>query len=205
MQIIRNCINERGKSFMKTKKILLVSILILVFLTSCQQKDTLINLDNYETSETQDKDVKYNYTVTGESSDDFFYLISDNPIDLRQKELLKEYDGSSSMLIKVASKYEEFWYREMEVAYNQLLKLVDEEDRQNLINSQTSWESYMENKKHIQKSFYSDHKYDVVGTLRTALSVEENAEETKARAYSLLEYLYIITGEINLVFSSEEW
>lgn len=214
---------------MKAKKLLLVSILLLVFLTACQQNDALITHENNDISETNESlvmqdsddksdvqdnnkelqegnlDVKYNYTVKGETSDDFYYLISSNPIDLMQKEHLEDYDGSSRMLVEIASKYEGFWYREMEVAYNQLLRVLDEEDKQNLISSQTSWESYMESKKHIEQSFYYEHKYDVVGTLRTGLSVEETADETKARAYSLLEYLYIITGEINMVFSSDEW
>lgn len=217
---------------MKTRKYFFVAILLLILLVSCHQNETLVKHNNNDTlveqdnsdtmdkkdnSDTKDKqdnndesleesfDVKYNYTITGNTADEFPILISDNPIDLRRKELLENYDGSSRMIIDVASKYEEFWYAEMEVAYKQLLKLLDEEDRQSLINSQTSWESYMENNKNIEDSFYDEQKYNGVGTLKVALTVEENAEETKSRAYSLLEYLYIITGEINMVFSSEEW
>jgi len=58
------------------------------------------------------------------------------------------------MISEIASKYKNWWYTEMKVAYNQLLKLLDEEDSQNLIKSQTSWESYMENKKYIEESFF---------------------------------------------------
>ena len=104
------------------------------------------------------------------------------------------------MISEIASKNKNWLYTEMKVAYNQLLKLLDEEDSQNLIKSQTSWESYLENKKYIEEIFFYQHKYDSVGELRKALFVSEEAEETKARAYSLLEYLYIINGEINMVF-----
>jgi hypothetical protein len=207
---------------MKTRKYFLVAILPLILLVSCYQNetlvkqnnnDTLVEQDNSDTMDQQDNnnksleeflDVKYNYTITGNTSDEFPILISDNPIDLKHKELLEDYDGSSRMISEIGLKYKDWWYTEMEVAYNQLLKLLDEKDRQSLINSQISWESYMENKKQIEESFFYQHKYDTVGTLRTALTIAEEAEETKERAYSLLEYLYIITGEINLVFSPEE-
>lgn len=153
----------------------------------------------------EDADIKYNFTIKGESPDELKALISDNPIDLRHKELLEDYDGSSQMIIEVASKYEEFWNVEMEVAYNKLLGLLDENDRESLINSQSSWENYMESKKNIELSFFNEQKYGNCGTLREALAIDDNADETKARAYDLLEYLYFITGEINLVFSPDEW
>ena len=203
MEIIQNCINERKKVIVKTKKYLLVITLSLIFLLSCSQKDTLVKQNNRIEASTNSLDVKYNYTIKGNTSDEFSILIEGNPIDLEYSELCKTYDGSSRMISEIASKYKNWWHAEMEVTYNQLLELLDEEDSQNLIKSQTAWESYMENKKHIEESFFYKHKYDSVGELRKALSVSEEAEETKARAYSLLEYLYIISGEISMVFSSE--
>jgi len=167
--------------------------------------DTLVEQDNSDETIGNSLVVKYNYTITGNSSDEFSTLITGNPIDLKYEELCKDYDGSSRMIEEIESKYKDLWYAEMEVAYNQLVKLLDEEDLKSLIDSQTSWESYMENKKLIEESFFFQQKYDTLGTLRTALTFAEEAEETKERAYSLLEYLYIITGEINMVFSSEEW
>lgn len=232
MEIIQNCTSRGGINYMRIKKFLLVALLAIIILASCHQNDDQINQDNNNILDTQDinkvldtqvnndtldtknnkndfleenLDVEYNYTISGDTADEFSSLITNNPIDLRRDELLKNYDGSSRMIIEISSKYKEFWHREMEVAYTQLMSLLDEEDQQSLVNSQTSWESYMENKKHIEESFYNEQKYDVVGTLRVALTVEENAKETKLRAYSLLEYLYIITGEIKMVFSDDEW
>lgn len=217
---------------MKNSKYFLVVVLLLLVLVSCHQDDTFSKQDDVETTNEQESNeiksehendntldkqndidkskdeiliVNYNYSVTGNTADDFLVLIIDNPIDLKYKEICKDYDGSSRMIREIDFKYEEFWRREMEVAYNQLLNLLDEEDCQSLINSQIAWESYMENKNQIEESFFFQQKYDSLGTLRTALIFSENAEETKKRAYSLLEYLYIITGEINMVFSSEEW
>ncbi len=199
---------------MKTRKYFFVVILLLLILVSCHQSDTLGVQSNIETMNNQDSDdesreesivVKYNYTIKGNTADEFLSLISENPIDLKYEELYEDYDGSSSMIRVINFKYKEFWYREMEVAYNQLLNLLDEKDRQSLIDSQIAWESYMENKSQIEDSFFFQQKYDSLGTLRTALTFYESAEETKKRAYSILEYLYIITGEINMVFSSEEW
>lgn len=186
---------------MQLKKYLLIAILLIVILTSCHHNENFSNKkDNYNLI-----NVKYNYTIKGESSDDFLQLILNNPIDLKRKEFLENYDGSCHMIKEISSKYEEFWFTEIEVAYSKLLRLLDKQDRQSLINSQTSWESYMENKKNIEKSFYNDCKYNTLGKLKEALIIAENAEQTKARAYSLLEYLYIITGEINMVFSSNDW
>jgi len=200
MEIIQNCIDERGKIFMKK---LLIIILPLIFLLSCSQENTLVKQDNRIEDSTNSLDVNYNYTIKGNTSDEFFIIIKGNPIDLKYEELYEDYDGSSHMISEIESKYKDWWYTEMKVAYSQLLELLDDEDSQCLINSQSSWESYMEDKKNIEESFYYLHKYDSVGELRKALSVSEEAEETKARAYSLLEYLYIISGEINMVFPSE--
>jgi len=192
-----------GRDFMKTIKYLLIITLPLIFLLSCNQESISTNQDNRIEAATNSLDVKYNYTIKGNTSDEFSFLIEGNPIDLKYAELCETYDGSSRMISEMALKYKNWWYTEMEVAYNQLLKLLDEEDSQNLIKSQTSWESYIENKKYIEESFFYQHKYDTVGELRKALSVSEEAEETKAHAYSLLEYLYIINGEINMVFSEQ--
>jgi|BioPla2DNA2_1021312.scaffolds.fasta_scaffold58038_2 uncharacterized protein YecT (DUF1311 family) len=189
---------------MKTRKYLLVAILPLILLVSCHQNDTFVKQHNRDETLKGSLEVEYNYTVVGNTPDEFPILISSNPIDLKYKEFYEDYDGSSQMISKIESKYKDWWYTEMEVAYNQLLKLLDENDRQSLINSQISWESYMENKKNIEENFFYQNKYDSVGELRKALIIAEEAEETKERAYSLLEYLYIITGEINMVFSSEK-
>jgi hypothetical protein len=143
--------------------------------------------------------------VKGNTPDEFPILISDNPLDKRYEEICEEYDGSSRMLEEINQRYEEFWYREMDVAYNQLLELLNEDDSKALVTSQDSWENYMENKEQIEESIFFEQKYDSIGTLRTALTYSERAKETKDRAYSMLEYLYIITGEIKIVFSSEEW
>lgn len=198
---------------MKIKKYFVVVILLLLILASCHQNKILSVHDNIETMNKQDDDefkeeplvVKYNYTIKGNTADEFPSLIADNPIDLKYEELCQDYDGSSRMIRVINFKYEEFWNREMKVAYKQLLNLLDEKDRQSLIDSQIAWESYIENKDKIEDSFFFQQKYDTLGTLRTALTFYDSAEETKKRAYSFLEYLYIITGEINMVFSSEEW
>ncbi len=63
----------------------------------------------------------------------------------------------------------------------------------------------MQHKKAIQQSFYNKQSYGDVGTLRVALIAKENQDEIRSRAYTLFEYLYIITGEINMVFSAEDW
>jgi len=185
---------------MKIIKRLLFMTLSLIFLSSCNQGSNSTNYDNRIEASINSWDIIYNYTVKGNTSDEFSILIDGNPIDLECEKLYAAYDGSSRMITEIAAKYKDWWYVEMKVAYNQLLSLLDEEDKQNLIKSQTSWESYMESKWNMEDSFYYQHKYDTVGQLRTSLSANEEAEETKARAYSLLEYLYIISGEINLVF-----
>lgn len=220
MIIIKRIKQGGGINHMQYKKKFLLLIVILIILTSCQQNDDSVNQGDFESDvqnellDTQEKesdslaenlDVQYNFTITGESPDEFEVLILNNPIDLRRKELLEDYDGSSRMTIEVASKYEEFWNIEMEAAYSELLDLLDGDDRQKLISSQTSWENYMESKKNIEISFFKEQKYNTCGTLREALAIDENADETKARAYDLLEYLYFITGEIKMVFSSDEW
>lgn len=190
--------------FMNIPKYLLAITLPLIYLLSYSQEYILVKQDNRIEPSINFLEVKYNYTIKGNTSDDFPFLIERNPIDLKYKELYAAYDGSNYMISEIETKYKNWWHTEMEVTYNQLLKLLDEEDIQNLIKSQTSWESYMESKKCIEESFFNQHKYDTVGSLRKALTVSEEAKETKARAYSLLEYLYIIRGEINMVFSSEE-
>ncbi len=185
---------------MKTNIYLLLSCILLL---ACGQEFTLVRQENRIEAPTNYLDVKYSHTIKGNTADEFSILINDNPIDLKYKKLCETYDGSSLMISEIESKYKDWWHTEMEVAYNQLMKLLDEEDSQHLKKSQSSWESYMENKKYLEDSFFYQQKYDSVGTLRKALSVSQEAEETKARAYSLLEYLYIISGEINMVFSSD--
>ena len=187
---------------MKIIHYLLTITLSFVSLSLCNPKAIVTTPDSQTESSVRDSDVTYNYTVRGNTPDDFSSCIRDNPIDLKYKELGEDYDGSCRMIVERDTEYKNWWYAEMEVAYSQLLKLLDEEDRQSLIESQTAWESYMAHKKNIENNFYDQGKYGTVGKLRQAFVVSEEAEEVKNRAYSLLEYLYFITGEVNLVFSA---
>lgn len=149
--------------------------------------------------------IQYNYIVKGGTTDEFELLIKNNPIDLRYSELIKDYDGSSEMIKRLNNEYMLFWDNEIDQAYSNLLKILKNKDLQLLIDSQINWESYIENKIKIENSFYEEMKYNKVGTLRAALRYDEIANETRVRALTLLEYLYIINGEIKMVFKREEW
>lgn len=146
----------------------------------------------------------FTYQLKGNTADEFAFLIANNPIDAEYQRLCENYDGSSSKMIELSNIYKEWWYTEMEVAYAQLLNLVDKEDLQALKNSQETWEVYKKNKFELDKIFYIEDKYDTVGHLRKAFVYDDEARLVKERAYVLLEYLYIFEHEINFVFNVDE-
>lgn len=152
-----------------------------------------------------DSDIQYGYTVSGNTPDEFLVLMSQNPIDLKENELLKKYDGSSQMIVDISKKSQEFWMREIENVYTELIVLMNDADKKALIDSQNAWKNYLKNKQSIEQIFYNKQNYGDIGTLRVALISKENADEIKRRAYILFEYKYIITGEIRMIFSSDEW
>jgi len=186
--------------------IILLGIIIaeaMIILKVCLSEDTIDSQKDY-IEYNESLNIDYNYTLKGNSPDEFEYLFSQNPIDAKSKELYDSYDGSTRMITEIEEKIKSWWQKEMEVAYNQLLILLNEEDKQNLIESQTSWVKYMENKKQLDNSFFLKDTYNSVGELRKSFVISNKAKEIKARAYSLLEYQYIINGEINMIFSSKE-
>lgn len=185
---------------MKLKRLLLFTVILMILFTAYNLNNSRTQSLENASQNNSSEELHYDYTVKGNSSDEFSILIQGNPIDEAHRVLLANYDGSSRLLIEYSNQYKEWWQVEMEQSYNQLLFMLNEEDCHYLKQSQASWEEYMENKKDLELSFFFNQNYDTIGNLRKALSVNEEAEETKERAYSLLEYLYIITGEINLFY-----
>lgn len=150
----------------------------------------------------ESNNIKYNekYTLKGNTSDEFAFLMVENPIDLEYKKRCDNYDGSSLMLIQIEEDYKNWWASEMEAAYIELQNLLEGEDLEQLKKSQVSFMEYLDSKGAVDTSFYVVQKYDTVGNLRRSMVYSDNAELIKNRAYILLEYLYILTGEIKFVF-----
>lgn len=150
----------------------------------------------------ENNNIKYNkkYTLKGNTSDEFAFLMTENPIDLEYEKICDNYDGSSLMLMQIEDDYKNWWASEMETAYTELQNLLEGEDLEQLKKSQVAFLEYLNGKDAMDTSFYVEQKYDTIGNLRTSMVYSENAELVKNRAYTLLEYVYILTGEINFVF-----
>ncbi len=222
MVIIEKLIKGRLKYMIKLKYV--ITLAIVFFITSGQNCSDLkcendlydfnfIKTENricdkvklFNKSIDSDSGLEYGYVVSGNTPDEFLVLMSNNPIELKENEELKKYDGSSQMIVEISQKSQEFWMREIENVYKELIVLMKNDDKKALIESQKAWENYMKNKQIIEQSFYNKQNYEDIGTLRIALISKENEDEIKRRAYILFEYQYIITGEIRMLFSPEDW
>lgn len=146
--------------------------------------------------------IEYNekYKIIGDTPDEFSSLIYENPIDLEYEKRCSNYDGSSLMIMEIEADYKNWWNAEMEKTYSELEKLLEGEDLEQLKLSQEAFLEHLNSKENLDTSFYFEQKYGEIGNLRSSSVYYEKSELVKNRAYTLLEYLYILTGEINFVF-----
>lgn len=165
-------------------------------------KDGAYNKVLEESESIEYNTIEYNekYKIKGDTPDEFSSLIYENPIDLEYEKRCSNYDGSSLMTMEIEADYKNWWNAEMEKAYSELEKLLEGEDLEQLKLSQEAFLEYLNSKENLDTSFYFEQKYGAIGNLRSSSVYYEKSELVKNRAYTLLEYLYILTGEINFVF-----
>ena len=189
---------------MKAAILKLLCMTFVLLLAACHSVDASLYPTLTSETPTPSEVIEYGFTIKGDSTDEFYFCFLENPIDAKINKMYESYDGSSRMIAEIAAVKRDLWRVELDDAYGRLLLLSDADEREMLTTAQAAWEEYMAYKKTTDDNFFRNVKYDTVGHERLGFLVDEEAEATKERAYVLLEYIYIITREIKMVYTPSE-
>jgi len=140
-----------------------------------------------------------------QGNDDFSVIINDNPIDRdyeQERKILQESPESTTLAWgALESKYLAEWQNEMNAALDDLSKLLNEEDRSNLEQSQKSWQSYMDDQAQFVMGQFLDTRY--FGTQGDVQFLAAQSKQTRERTIRLMEYLFSIDREaIDFVYDN---
>lgn len=154
----------------------------------------------------KDVELKTNGDVQSSSSTYFVPAPIIDAIDIKNKSIDAAYYSIKvndiSDHIEMICTYPNYWWEEMDYTYNQLNSVLNNEDRQILVQSQEAWETDFYNQNILQNNLYINNKYsEAYDDEIVELNILQ-MENVRYRVLELKEYYYIITGE--LIFQYEE-
>ena len=140
-----------------------------------------------------------------QGNDDFSTIINNNPIDRdyeRERKILQESAESTTLAWGAfEGNYLTKWQNEMNAAFDGLSKLLTEEDRSNLEQSQKSWQSYLDDQNRFVAGQFLDTRY--FGTQGDVQFLAAQSKQTRERTIRLMEYLFSIDREsIDFVYDN---
>ncbi len=140
-----------------------------------------------------------------QGNDDFSTIVNSNPIDRdyeRERKILQESPESTTLAWGAfESKYLKKWQDEMNAALDGLSKLLNEEDRSNLEQSQKSWQSYMDDQNRFVVGQFLDTRH--FGTQGDVQFLAAQSKQTRERTIRLMEYLFSLDREaIDFVYDN---
>ena len=125
-------------------------------------------------------------------------ILKENPIDAEYFPVL--FEGDRHEYLQNEAHYRDLWRAEVDNTYNALLKILDDEDKEQLKKSQDGWNDYMSGNQQIQISYFYIQKYEGSGQDNKMFAMSYQSYMTRNRAIELMEYLYFITGEVNFLY-----
>ena len=138
------------------------------------------------------------YGAENEEGATFSEAFHNNPID-QAYETAIEANESFSQLASIVVTFRKYWESEVDAVVMRLLEVLNEDNANSLIKAQRAWKEYMEYNGDFRYSALSFRNWQ--GDRRTASGLLLG--ESRTRAMELMEIYYIITGEIEFVFSPE--
>ena len=132
--------------------------------------------------------------------------IHNNPIDKAFDAL--ELGASTWQMVQECMRFTAYWNAEIDNTVEKLCTFLHEEDAEALKLAQQAWREYMDAHYHFLQSLLESFRPDDTawhygianGTLDWGLANTRYMDETRARAFELMEYYYRFTGEVCFVF-----
>ncbi|WBW96948.1 lysozyme inhibitor LprI family protein [Oceanirhabdus sp. W0125-5] len=200
------------------KKILTLSAVLCIFLTSCGNLE--INKRNNEAKYNITEDVNKDRmdTIKENSKDDEVKnedilgidldLLKDNPIDndywIEYRILNQSRNYTDKAVEKLRRKYYEIWDNELNVIYNKLLDVLEEEEKELLIESQKGWlQLHL-----IEPKFFSHtlKSRDAEERLREIAGMQLEYIQKKRirrRTLQLIQYYHMLGNEIKFDYKKQ--
>lgn len=182
-------------------KILLLFYLMIV-LSACQNNSQSTALN----SEANNNEVLPmgigTYDLTGE----FYDEMLGNPIDHDYEVEFTEFQNSEKFTTfgwrALESKYTEYWDKELNQIYKQLLSKLDRESKEALMESQKEWLKYhMSESEFVEKTFIRNGYLGSQGLVSLDTVIRERIKE---RTMQLFEYRYLLDGEVEFLYHSKK-
>ncbi len=130
-----------------------------------------------------------------------YYQVSyDNPInhdyEIELERINNSQDYSTHMVLQFQYKYYEIWDKELNTIYNKLVKELNEEEKELLLQAQLGWvQFHMNENKFFQKIFYERESGPILGTLGQIQMLDSRMERIKSRTIELMEYYYYLVRD----------
>lgn len=142
------------------------------------------------------------YDLSGE----FYDEMLQNPIDHDYEVEFNEFQNFENITTlgwgALESKYSEFWDKELNQIYKKLLSELDKEAKEALIGSQKDWlQHHLREIEFVEKSFVNNGYLGSQGTVSLSRGIKERIRE---RTMQLFEYRYLLDGEVEFLYQSEE-
>ena len=184
---------------------------LLATLTGCAAKpeDAILEITEVSTITTdaaeEPASLPFDFSMLMRSSEPF----ESNPIDAAFEADSRRSGSTGSMLSSTSDIYDA-WHAEMEHAYQQLLGILNSNEKTNLARAQAAWEEYMEAKyAQLTSTFYplSDYIFHQVyggpGSADRVIIHSMHTDETRSRALELMEQVYFFTGKVQFQYDKE--
>lgn len=204
-----------------SKSFILLTYLMIICTACNNANNTSKNMQSYQTqsisstpsgtpsvsSKNQDSTVKNeDTTVTSifygsyQMTDKFSELVRLNPIDKEYNKEFNEFqnskDFSTSGWLELENKYTELWDKELNEIYIKLQALLNDKQKNILIESQKAWlKFHLKESDFVYETFIQGDPQNNLGTqglVNLQISIKDRERE---RTLELMEYYYLISGK----------
>lgn len=144
-----------------------------------------------------------NYELKGEFYDEMLRNPIDHDYEVELNELINSKEINTTLgWGALEGKYTEIWDKELNQIYKKLLSKLDREPREALIESQKEWLQYhLKETKFVEETFIYNGYLGSRGPVSLATDIKERIRE---RTMQLLEYRYLLDGEVEFLYQSKK-
>ncbi|MEJ8302709.1 lysozyme inhibitor LprI family protein [Saccharibacillus sacchari] len=132
-----------------------------------------------------------------QGNDDFSAIMNDNPIDLdyqkERKTLQASSDATTMTWATFESDYLAKWQKQMDASLDELSRLLNEEGRADLEQSQKSWQSYRDDQSEFVMDQFIATRY--FGSQGYVQFIAAQSRQTRNRTMQLMEYIFSLDRE----------
>lgn len=126
------------------------------------------------------------------NDDPFLFAMRDNPIDAIAPEIMEDRETTMDMAEGLYQIYD-LWVAEMEHSLQQLLDAIEDDDlKQQLLDSQTAWEAYIDASQPINEKLITQNGENW-GTIMLVVMPDVRIEKFRERTILLKYLLYLYT------------